>query len=209
MSVWGGVTGPSSVLRKTGLAACALLVAAVAGCGGGEGVAQDATVTAYVEASSVRWREARACEPRWASWRASGASCLPPKRSEPRQAQSGHSRRKCSSSHGGFDHGGLPGSFRPCCGSLHSSDLGNRRGPVDRWKLGQSRHGSPPRAHRSFGLRLPAPVASRRTPRVVERGGRPLPKHSRAAPAARFGRGRPALPRLEQICQRLVQAQGA
>jgi len=30
--------------------ACALLVAAVAGCGGGEGVAQDATVTAYVAA---------------------------------------------------------------------------------------------------------------------------------------------------------------
>jgi hypothetical protein len=50
-SVLGEVTGPSSVWRKTAVAAvCALLVAAVAGCGGGEGVAEGATVTAYVEA---------------------------------------------------------------------------------------------------------------------------------------------------------------
>ena len=52
MSVLGGATGPSFVWRKTAVAAaCVLLVGAVAGCGGGEGVAQDATVTAYVEAS--------------------------------------------------------------------------------------------------------------------------------------------------------------
>jgi len=52
LSVLGGATGPSSVWRKTAVAAaCVLLVAVVAGCGGGEGVAQDATVTAYVEAS--------------------------------------------------------------------------------------------------------------------------------------------------------------
>ena len=51
MSVWGGVTRPSQVSRKVLLVvACALLVAAIAGCGGGEGVAQGATVTAYVAA---------------------------------------------------------------------------------------------------------------------------------------------------------------
>lgn len=58
MSVWGGVTGPSRVSRKTGegagwrtaivVVACGSLLA-FAGCGG-SGVAKDATVTAYVEA---------------------------------------------------------------------------------------------------------------------------------------------------------------
>ena len=49
LSVWRGVTRPSLVSRKAALtaAACTLLAAAV-GCGGGEGVAGDATVTVYV-----------------------------------------------------------------------------------------------------------------------------------------------------------------
>ncbi len=51
MSVLGGVTRPSQVSRKIfPAAACVLLLTAVAGCGGGEGVAKDAVVTAYVEA---------------------------------------------------------------------------------------------------------------------------------------------------------------
>jgi hypothetical protein len=50
LSVLGGGTRPSSVLRKaTATVACGLLVAA-AGCGE-SGVSSDATVTAYVEAS--------------------------------------------------------------------------------------------------------------------------------------------------------------
>ncbi len=58
LSVLGEGTRPSSVLRKTKagvgwrtamvVAACGLLVA---GCGAGSGVSEDATVTAYVEAS--------------------------------------------------------------------------------------------------------------------------------------------------------------
>jgi hypothetical protein len=50
LSVWGGGTRCSRVIRKTlGVVGCALLIA-IAGCGGGEGVSRDATVTAYVEA---------------------------------------------------------------------------------------------------------------------------------------------------------------
>jgi hypothetical protein len=37
-------------MRKAGVAGACLLAAAAAGCGGGEGVAEDATVTAYVDA---------------------------------------------------------------------------------------------------------------------------------------------------------------
>ncbi len=159
--------------------------------------------------SPLRWGEARACESRRSSGGPQGSSCLPRRRSESRQAQSGHPRRQCAPSHGGLDHGCLPGSFRPCVSSLHPSDPGNRRGPVDLRKLRQRHHGSPAQAHRSFGLRLPAPSFARRTTRVVERAGRPLPKHSRAAPAARFGRGRPALspPRADLPAPR--PAQGA
>jgi hypothetical protein len=52
LSVLGGATQPSLVSRKAVMAAaCVLAVAiAVAGCGGGEGVSKDATVTAYVAA---------------------------------------------------------------------------------------------------------------------------------------------------------------
>jgi hypothetical protein len=51
LSVLGGATRPPGVSRKAllGAAVCALLVAGV-GCGGGQGVAKDATVTAYVDA---------------------------------------------------------------------------------------------------------------------------------------------------------------
>ncbi len=50
MSVLGGASRPSFVLRK-GLAAVGVgLLVAFAGCGEGEGVAEDATVAAYVEA---------------------------------------------------------------------------------------------------------------------------------------------------------------
>lgn len=50
MSVLGGVTQPSSrTLRKALLAVCALVLAGGVGCGGA-GVADDATVTAYVAA---------------------------------------------------------------------------------------------------------------------------------------------------------------
>jgi hypothetical protein len=51
LSVLGGGTRPSSVLRKAGLAIAvsALLVAGV-GCGEGEGPSEGATVVAYVEA---------------------------------------------------------------------------------------------------------------------------------------------------------------
>ncbi len=51
MSVLGGGTRSSYVLRKALAPAVCGLLAAVAGCGGGEGVSKDATVTAYVEAS--------------------------------------------------------------------------------------------------------------------------------------------------------------
>lgn len=53
MARQGGGTRPSLALRKTtaSLAALAACVALAAGCGGGEGVASGATVSAYVEAS--------------------------------------------------------------------------------------------------------------------------------------------------------------
>ncbi len=42
-------TRPSSILRKAVLVAACVLLVGAAGCGGGTGVSEDATVTAYVE----------------------------------------------------------------------------------------------------------------------------------------------------------------
>ena len=53
MSVFGSGTGRSSVLRKPAVAAalCGALLISAVGCGESSGVAKDAVVTAYVEAS--------------------------------------------------------------------------------------------------------------------------------------------------------------
>ena len=50
MSVFGGASRPSYVLRKALTAIVAGLLVAAVGCGESEGVAEDATVAAYVEA---------------------------------------------------------------------------------------------------------------------------------------------------------------
>jgi hypothetical protein len=50
LSVLRGVTRPSRASRNVAAAVACLPLLAAAGCGGGEGVAQDATVTAYVAA---------------------------------------------------------------------------------------------------------------------------------------------------------------
>jgi hypothetical protein len=50
LSVLGGAAGRSRVLRKASVGVAGFALVAIAGCGGGEGVAQDATVTAYVAA---------------------------------------------------------------------------------------------------------------------------------------------------------------
>lgn len=50
LSVLGGGTRPSALLRKAALAAAGVLLIGVAGCGGDGGVSSDAVVTAYVEA---------------------------------------------------------------------------------------------------------------------------------------------------------------
>lgn len=50
MSVLGGGTRRSLVLRNAGLAVSCALLLALAGCGGGEGASEGATVTAYADA---------------------------------------------------------------------------------------------------------------------------------------------------------------
>jgi hypothetical protein len=50
LSVLRGGTRRSWAFHKTGVAVAAFALVAITGCGGGEGVAQDATVTAYVVA---------------------------------------------------------------------------------------------------------------------------------------------------------------
>jgi hypothetical protein len=139
--------------------------------------------------TAVRWRQARACEPRWSCWRPPGPSYLPRSGTEPRQAQSGNARRKCPQSYGGLDHGGLPRSFRPCGGSLHAADPGNRRSPVDHWKLRQSHHGSPAQAHQRDGHWVPPIFASRSPARVVEEGRAPPPKTLKSGSCRSFWEG--------------------
>ncbi len=50
MSVWGGGPGPSRISRLASVIAFCMLVVVIAGCGEEAGVADDAVVTAYVEA---------------------------------------------------------------------------------------------------------------------------------------------------------------
>ena len=80
MSVLGGAPGPLRLAQAALAVACALLVAASLGCGGGGGVAEGATVTAYVAAPLCAAAKQELASAGWARRGASGAGCLPARR---------------------------------------------------------------------------------------------------------------------------------
>ncbi len=205
LSVLGGGTRRSLVLRKAlAPVVCGLLVA-VAGCGGGEGVCRGRHRHRLRRSSPLRWGQARAFEARRPCRRAStskpSASRAPRSRGKLNLATLGANARRATedSTTVAYLEASDPRAARFTHPILETAEI-----PWISGSSGKAAMAQPPQAHRSRRLGLPASFAPRRAARDVASFGEsfrgirrvrhPSPKHSSAAPAARFGEGCRTLP---------------